>query len=192
MSPLVFVRHGETDWNIEGRLQGQRDIPLNDRGRGQARRNGEALAGSFLQVTDFDFVSSPLGRARETMEIVRAALGLDPADYRLDDRLKEVAFGEWEGFTGEELNARDPHIVAEREADKWRFVPPGGESYELLCERVGGWAASLERPTLAVAHGGVGRVLRTRLLGVDPREAVDWMFPQDKAFYWLDGIETPI
>jgi len=190
--PLVFIRHGETAWNAEGRLQGQRDIPLNDKGRTQARRNGAAIAKNFVEVGKFDFVASPLGRARETMEIIRAALGLDPLAYRLDEKLMEISYGQWEGFTGEELGVRSPGIVAEREANKWEFEPPGGESYMRLSDRVGEWLVTLDRPTLAVAHGGVGRVLRARLLGVDPFEAVSRLFPQDKAFHWVDGTEALI
>lgn len=190
--PLIYVRHGETDWNAEGRLQGQRDIPLNDKGRAQARRNGAALAAAFGDAADFDFVASPLGRARETMEIVRASLGLDPALYRLDDRLKEISYGAWEGFTGEELSLRDPEGIAAREAAKWEFMPPGGESYRLVSDRVALWLATLDRPTLVVAHGGVGRVLRARVLGVDPFQSLAGIFPQDNAFHWRDGAERVI
>ena len=76
---LYFVRHGETDWNAERRYQGQTDIPLNDRGRAQSRRNGEALRAFLPHIAGADFVASPLGRARETMEILRDTLGLDPS-----------------------------------------------------------------------------------------------------------------
>jgi probable phosphoglycerate mutase len=190
--PLIFVRHGETDWNAEGRLQGQRDIPLNDRGRAQARRNGAAIAGALADGANFDFVASPLGRARETMEIVRTALGLDPSIYRLDDRLMEISYGEWEGLTGEELILRDPQAIAARDADKWEFVPPGGESYRLLSDRVARWLVTLDQPTLIVAHGGVGRVLRARVLGVDPFASLAGLFPQDSAFQWRDGAESVI
>ncbi len=190
--PLIFVRHGETEWNAEGRLQGQRDIPLNDRGRAQARRNGAAIASALADVANFDFVASPLGRARESMEIVRTSLGLDPAIYRLDDRLMEISYGEWEGLTGEELILRDPQAIAARDADKWEFVPPGGESYRLLSDRVARWLVTLDQPTLVVAHGGVGRVLRARVLGVDPFASLAGLFPQDSAFQWRDGAESVI
>jgi broad specificity phosphatase PhoE len=189
---IVFVRHGETDWNAIGRLQGHRDIPLNDTGRDQARRNGRTIAESFPDVGEFDFIASPLVRARETMEIVRAALDLDPSDYRLDDRLKEIRYGAWEGFTNDELAEHDPHALDRRRADTWRFVPSGGESYEILSQRVGDWFVTLGRPTVVVAHGGVGRVLRHRLLGIDPHHAVRDVFPQDKVFHWRDGAETVI
>lgn len=190
--PLLFIRHGETDWNAEGRLQGQRDIPLNDKGRAQARRNGIAIAGEVEEIAKYDFVASPLGRARETMEIIRASLGLDPDVYRLDERLMEISYGEWEGFTGDELKDRSPGLIAEREADKWAFLPPKGESYQRLAERVDLWANTLERPTLTVAHGGVGRVLRIRLLGLEPHEVMSGPFRQDRAFHWLDGGEALI
>lgn len=184
---LIFLRHGETDWNVEGRLQGQRDIPLNDNGRAQAKRNGEAIAAALPDAKGFDFVASPLVRSRETMEIARLAMGLDPSAYHLDDRLREITFGDWEGFTTADLRSKHPELLAERERDKWRFLPPGGESYALLLERVKEWVATIDRPTFAVSHGGVGRVIRTLLLGVDQREAVAADFPQDRLLVIEDG-----
>jgi len=187
---LVFIRHGETDWNVEGRLQGQRDIPLNDNGRAQARRNGKALIAVVPDIAGFDFVASPLERSRETMEIARLAMGLDPSAYHLDDRLREITFGEWEGFTTAELRERVPTMVTARETDKWGFLPPGGESYRLLSERVDGWLADVGRPTVAVSHGGVGRVLLRHFLGLDPREAVTLSFPQDQVLLLKDGVAS--
>src|SRR6185312_12901881 len=88
---LYFIRHGETDWNRDQRYQGQRDIPLNATGRGQAARNGKVLAGALGErAAGLDYVASPLERARETMQIVRRELGLPPDAFRTDDRLKEV------------------------------------------------------------------------------------------------------
>ena len=187
LPPLVFLRHGETAWNVELRLQGQRDIPLNDHGRAQAKRNGEAIIAAMPQVADYDFVASPLGRARETMEIARAAMGLDPTAYRLDDRLKELSFGAWEGFTIAELRVGNGALVAARERDKWGFVPPEGESYGLLLGRIEAWLATLDRPTFAVSHGGVGRVIRSELLGVDRARSVADDFPQDRLLVIEDG-----
>jgi probable phosphoglycerate mutase len=187
---IVFLRHGETDWNVEGRLQGQRDIPLNDNGRAQAKRNGQAIIAAIPDIAGYDFVASPLERSRETMEIARLAMGLDPSAYHLDDRLREITFGEWEGFTTEELRQQDPDQVAARERDKWGFLPPGGESYRLLSERVEAWLASIARPTMAVSHGGVGRVLRRHLLDLDPHEAVVMPFPQDQAMLIKAGAAS--
>jgi broad specificity phosphatase PhoE len=187
---IVFVRHGETDWNVEGRLQGQRDIPLNDNGRAQARRNGKAIIAAMPDVAGYDFVASPLVRSRETMEIARLAMGLDPSAYHLDERLREITFGEWEGFTTEELRQQEPALVAAREKDKWGFLPPGGESYRVLSKRIEAWLADVGRPTFAVSHGGVGRVLRRHVLGLDPHEAVAMSFPQDRALLIKDGVAS--
>jgi len=173
---LYYVRHGLTDWNIAGRLQGHRDTPLNQTGRAQAVHCGHVLGDLLARdghpVSEYDYVASPLSRARETMEIMRATLGLAPAGYGLDSRLTEISFGEWEGLTYAEVMLRDPDVVARREADKWEFMPPGGENYRQLAHRVGAWYASLERDTVVSAHGGTGRAL-VALLGIAaPGQAV--------------------
>jgi probable phosphoglycerate mutase len=163
MPVLYLVRHGETDFNVEGRLQGRYETNLNARGRQQAGECAGILRDMFVRdgrrPDDCAYVSSPLRRARETMEIVRAALSLDPGSYSVDDRLMEISYGEWEGFTLAEIQARDPDVLARRDRDKWDFVPPGGESYRQVAERVGAWYASVTRDTVVVAHGGVARVL---------------------------------
>jgi broad specificity phosphatase PhoE len=184
---LVFVRHGQTNWNVEGRLQGQRDIPLNDIGRGQAKRNGEVIRQRIPEAAGFDFVASPLSRARETMEIARTAMGLDPRAYEIDARLLEITFGELEGLTYREVESRSPGWGRARDANKWDYLPPGGESYHMLSVRIIGWLETLERATVVVAHGGVGRVLRAHLLGLDKQETVSEDFPQDRVFLWRDG-----
>ena len=168
---ILFVRHGETDWNAEGRLQGQRDIPLNALGREQAGIAGRTLASLVPYVGDLDFVASPLGRTRETMERLRAAIGLPPEAYALDDRLKEITFGSWEGLTWPEVRARDANAAAERERRKWDYVPPEGESYAMLLERVRPVIEGLTRETVLVSHGGVARVLLAMLCNVAPRQA---------------------
>jgi broad specificity phosphatase PhoE len=172
MTPLLlYIRHGETDWNAESRLQGQRDIPINATGRVQARRCGEILRELILREGGaFDFVSSPLGRARETMEIARATLGLDPRAYRIDERLKEISFGAWEGFTLDELRRTSPEAVAAREHGKWAFTPPAAESYATMSVRVRDWHCSLTQNTVAVAHGGTLRGLIVQL-GIASAEA---------------------
>ena len=134
-----IIRHGQTDWNAEWRLQGQQDIPLNDTGRAQATGNGLRLAELAGDLSVYDFVSSPLGRARETMERARTSAGLDPSGYRLDERLMEICFGDWEGLTSFDLKASQRERHRARRADKWNFLPPGelAESYEILSWRVG-------------------------------------------------------
>lgn len=164
---IYYMRHGETDWNVEGRLQGQQEIALNARGRAQGAHCGEILRDLFARAgcdpASLDYLSSPLGRARQTMELARPALGLAPNGYRVEPRLIEIGFGRWEGFTIPELRARDSQGVAAREHDKWRFVPPGGESYEKMSARVYDWYLSLRRDSVVTAHGGTARGLMAAL-----------------------------
>jgi broad specificity phosphatase PhoE len=163
MPVLYFIRHGETDWNVEQRLQGHRDTPLNARGRRQAVHCGDVLRDLFARdagaAADYAYVSSPLIRARETMELLRPTLDLAPHAYALDDRLIEISFGEWEGLTLAEIEARNPEALAARERDKWGFTPPGGESYRDVTKRMGAWYKTLTRDTVVTAHGGVARGL---------------------------------
>jgi len=174
-SVLYFVRHGETDWNRERRLQGQHDIPLNALGRSQASRCGvilrDLLERNGRPLAEYDYVSSPLGRARATMELMRTEIELDPDGYRTDARLMEMSFGRWEGFTFAELQTREAAALAERERDKWGFVLPGGESYAQLVVRVRAWYESIAHDTVVTAHGGVCRALMAHLNLARPEEA---------------------
>ena len=110
---IVFLRHGRTSYNAENRLQRQRDIPLDGKGREQAGAIGRFLAGTLGRRNGAPrsarrFWSSPLRRARETMELARGAMGLSPGSYRCDPRLKELSFGDWEGLTWGEIEAKYP------------------------------------------------------------------------------------
>ena len=189
---LYHVRHGQTDWNAEGRLQGQSDIPLNDKGRAQAERNGRALKTHFdeagIPPDGLRHVASPLGRAQETMRIVRGGLGLPPTVFETEPAVIEIAFGEWAGFTTPELKASgQAGLVRARRADKWGFTPPGGESYRDLSARVAGWLATVEEDTLLVAHGGVFRVLMGLICGVPEQELPTIDATQDHAALFQGG-----
>jgi probable phosphoglycerate mutase len=169
---IYFIRHGETDWNLEGRLQGQKDIPLNDLGRVQAEEAGRRLRALVERYEDLDYVASPMTRTRETMERLREALGLHPTGYRIDERLVELTFGEWEGMTWKEVRRAIPHLAAARERDKWAYVPPGGgESYAMLAERVRPVLRDLKRDSVVVSHGGVARAFLRIACGVSSRHA---------------------
>ena len=169
MAPPViyYIRHGETDWNVEGRLQGHQDVPLNARGRAQATLCGEILRDLFARdgrdPAALDYVSSPLGRARQTMQLMRTTLGMQAEGYALEPRLIEISFGDWEGFTIAQLRDRDPQRIAQREHDKWHFVAPGGESYKEVAARMRAWYEALSRDTVVTAHGGTARGLMASL-----------------------------
>jgi len=189
---ILFVRHGETDYNATGRLQGQRDIPLNGRGRAQASAIGRALrmampeAIAALEAASA-FAASPLVRTRQTMELARTALGLAPQRYALEPALKELTFGEWEGLTWPQVAKRDPAGARAREADKWNFAPPGGESYAMLAERLQPWLDSLQVDCFVVSHGGVARALMTLIAGVSPSAAENADIWQGKAILFEGG-----
>lgn len=190
MPPLCyFVRHGQTGWNAELRLQGQADTEMTDLGRGQAARNGRRLAELVDRPEKFDFVASPLKRTCETMELVRAGMDLPPKDYRTDARLKEVHFGDWQGFTHAELEERQPGSTATRFSDKWGFVAPGsgGESYQMLLERVKPWFDALDRPTICVTHGGVIRILFRLVEDMPAEEAAAMEVAQDRVLRLQDS-----
>lgn len=168
---LFLVRHGETDWNREGRLQGGQDIPLNALGREQAVEAAGRLRDLVEGYDGLDFIGSPMERARETMEILRHQLGLPAKEYRTDERLKELTFGDWEGFTWREIRKSARDLANMRERDKWGFVPPGGESYRMLAERIRPVLAELTRETVIVSHGGVARAVLALVGAVSPGEA---------------------
>jgi broad specificity phosphatase PhoE len=177
--PIVFIRHGETDWNRDLRFQGQRDIPLNARGRRQAARNGSAVAG-ILRDGDWQLVASPLGRAVETMNIVLDIAGQDGRRFATDPILMEANYGDWEGLTLDDIAGRFPDGALARDADKWGYAPPNGESYEMVAERISRWLATLDAPTFVVAHGGILRALFYLLAGLPAHDAPHLAVPQDR------------
>ena len=191
--PFYMIRHGETDWNREQRYQGQVDIPLNALGREQAAGNGRRLAALDHDWSQWRFYSSPLGRARETMEILRGALALDPHDYAVDQRLIEITFGSWERKRLDELEIEDPEEMARRHMDKWRHTPPGGESYADAVTRVVSFLDDVTNPAVIVCHGGILRATQFLFGDTDVDRLANTYVPQDRIFvhdgtraFWID------
>lgn len=151
---VLFWRHGQTDFNVEGRFQGQSDVPLNDTGRAQAAEAARRLA----EFAPEHIVSSDLSRAAETADILASLVGL--ASSR-DARLREAAFGEWEGSTRAEVGLTWPSELADwvSGAD---VAPPGGESRSRSGNRVAAAITDIVESATAetiaiVAHGAVLR-----------------------------------
>ncbi|BCH26189.1 histidine phosphatase family protein [Mesorhizobium sp. L-8-3] len=191
-APVYFVRHGQTDWNAENRLQGQAETDINALGREQATQNGRTLKALIADPSGFDFVASPLRRTRETMERIRRAMGLDPFAYRTDARLAELNFGDWQGFTYDELELREPGSKARRALDKWNFQPPGdaAESYEMLKDRVAPWLGEVTSRTVCVTHGGIFRVLFRMIGDLTQKKAAVLPVPQDRVLMLENGTLT--
>ncbi len=169
---LFLARHGETDWNAESRWQGQTDVPLNARGREQARALAGLLRGAGLRSV----ATSDLARARVTAEIVADALGL--AVDLVDPDLRERGYGCFEGLTRAEVAERFPDAWARHVADPGPAIP-GGESRDELLARLVRASARVARtlpgPALVVMHGGSMRALLAPFLVEMPRpHAPDW------------------
>ena len=190
-STLYYIRHGETEWNASGRFQGWRDIPLNEKGRAQAVQAGEILRDLLMRDgrdhAELPFVTSPLSRARETMELVRRALGATREGYALEERLRELGFGRWEGMTLDEMAADNPEIFEARNLDKWGVPAPDGESYASLQARVQLWLGSLAQDAVVVAHGGTMRALMVARGVKDAASAAEQYIEQGVVYVFEGG-----
>ena len=178
---IYYVRHGLTDWNVEQRLQGRHDVGLNKEGRAldSLRRDPARADGSRrARAERFRLRVQPADPCPQDVELIRATLDLEPRGYRVEPRLAEIAFGEWEGLTFAEVLARDKHVIARRESDKWGFLPPGGESYAQVGLRVSQWHASVVADTIVAAHGGTARALIAYLALAAPQEAASYSIEQ--------------
>ncbi|HEY4016762.1 MAG TPA: histidine phosphatase family protein [Polyangiaceae bacterium] len=186
---LYALRHGETHWNAEVRWQGHTDIPLNEIGRTQAREVAERLRA----LHPSGVASSDLSRARETAEIIAAALGL-PEVY-VDAGLRERAFGVFEGLTRGECEER--HATAWRRWQESRHPPEGGEAHDALAARavaaMGRVAERIARddaPAIVVTHGGTLRAVVFAAKGVLPapvKNAAVWRLTWDGKL--VDAVE---
>ena len=163
MAHIYFLRHGETEWNTEGRVCGRTDVPLSDAGRQQACLLAERLKSIPVEV----LYSSPLRRALETACAIGEAIGRRPV---VDDRLTELNYGEWEGRTFNEIERADPVAYHAWVADPGRLAPPLGETGKQLIERAApffDWIASRYGTgnVAVVSHKTLGRLFACHILG---------------------------
>ena len=191
---IYFVRHGETTWNLEGRMQGHLDAPLTARGLREARRDGAALRTLIEGDAPYALIFSPMGRTRETAKIIADETRPYVPTERSDARLREVSWGEWDGLTIAEIKAHYPEIWQAHVEDRWNVGAPGGESYRVLCERVADWFASVrdEPRLIVVSHGALGRALRGIYLGLAPDEMLQLREPQDALIRLTQGTVATI
>ncbi|MEN0065307.1 MAG: histidine phosphatase family protein [Myxococcota bacterium] len=180
---LYFVRHGETDWNAEGRIQGRNESEsqLTARGEAQAEVNARTVAELGVDA----IVASPLLRTRQTAAFVAAATGLQPA---FDERLAEWDAGAWSGWLYTEVREKWPEGFAAWRADMWNVRSPDGENFVDLIDRgrpaIEAILARDDARVAIVSHGFIGRVLIGDLLGLE-REEILRMRPANDTFYRL-------
>lgn len=164
---VYLIRHGATDWNHAGRIQGHLDPPLNAEGRAQAHLVGRRLATCGATA----LYSSDLLRAYHTASIIGAETGLRVIQKT---GLREMHFGSWQGLTSPQIRQRDPHGYAARKADPYYVAPAGGETWQRFYDRCVHalhevLATTAAEKVIVVAHGGVLTVLGLRALGHDYR-----------------------
>jgi glucosyl-3-phosphoglycerate phosphatase len=166
MKRMLLVPHGQTSWNAEGRIQGHTDVVMNDLGREQARQAAQALREEKIGAV----IASDLSRASETAAIIGAQIAVP---VRIDPRLREIHFGDWEGLAINDIAVQHPASW-----QRWEkgilTTPPQGETLESLAARLGACLEEMlhsrdhdDQTVLVVAHRGSLRVLMCLAMGVD-------------------------
>jgi broad specificity phosphatase PhoE len=187
MSGVIFlVRHGQTEWNLRRRYQGWGDSPLTATGLAQAEAIGRRLR-TLPEAAGAPIIASPLGRARRTAEIIRAALG-GATPLSFDERLKEISIGSWDGLDRDEIAVLRPGVFDGDGRHEWYFRTPDGETYDVFAGRIAAWLDDVAGQTvIAVAHGVVTRVLRGLYAGLPRAVALGLPVPQDRVFRLAEG-----
>lgn len=188
MDRTIFImRHGETEFNTQGRYQGQLDSPLTEHGMDQVRQMGRLLRYSVEHPSEWKVISSPLGRALQSTQILCEILGYDFNKIETDSRLSEVSVGSWSGLTLKEIEQGWPNSLEDTSMYDWYFRSPDGESYEAVQERVTDWLDSLSSTprVIAVTHGLTSRILREYTRGLQDRKPYHLRFPKAHVFSCL-------
>jgi len=183
---ILLIRHGETEWNLERRFQGQSDSSLTERGVAQAHAIGQLLS-TLPAVQPAEIVASPQGRAKRTAEIITEHLPT-ACELRFDDRLCELSLGSWDGLTYSEIARRCPGVFDNEGRYEWYFRSPDGEGYDAFAGRISEWLCDISPNSVlvAVTHGIVTRVLRGLYARLPRAVALTLPVPQDRIF-WLSG-----
>lgn len=199
---LFIARHGETIFNLAGRIQGNAaHTPLTQRGFAQADEMGRALARYLENQTvgsggsGLELAASDTGRALQTLSVVCEHISLDWHQVKTDPRLREIDMGEWEGTY---YHALDGQLLVDRDHGLFLSQAPGGEGYGDIVSRLENWIADqeFERDMVLISHGMTSRVLRGLLTGRAPLDLVGVpiadSLPQGSMVQIVDGVETMV
>lgn len=191
MTRRIFVlRHGETEFNADKKLQGHCNSSLTSKGSDQARRVGTTLK-QYVENRPLRVYSSTLGRALQTSQIVCEELNYSYENLNKEPRLKEFSLGEWEQRTIPSLEQEIPNLLAQND---WYLQAPNCETYESVRERLSSWLSDVahDEDIVVVSHGLTGIVLRGLLLGMDYTQVWQQDLPQDAFFIIEDGRITRV
>ena len=188
---LYFLRHGQTDWNRLGLFQGASDVPLNEVGRAQSAQLGQTLSRQLIasgkDPERVAVLSSPLGRAVETANIVASSLTGDGKRISHHAALRELSHGEWEGMTTLEVKETFPVARKARKADRWSFAPPGGESPDSRVPELQALLNGFKHPVVIVTHTGIIRICLSLLGVLERNTALLEPISQDKIYRISNG-----
>ena len=183
---IWLVRHGQTAFNAEGRIQGAKDSALTALGEEQGRRLGELLG--RIAPKDARLVASPLGRTQHTARLIREHGGFS-SPIETDPRLSEISLGEWDGMLKDDIRERVPDYDAGPNRWSWFFNAPGGDSWHSLNARLSSWLDDTRDtgPVIAISHGVSGRLLRGLFASLPRDRTLMLDIPQDACFHLRDG-----
>ena len=181
--PLLLLRHGETEWNHAGRMQGEADSPLTPLGAAQAAAQGRLL--EAFDITGWELWCRPQGRARQAAESALASVAV-----RNDARLAEVTLGRWSGVSRTEIARQAPHLFELDDSLVWYDHAPGGEGLDALYARTGAFLAERTAPSVIFTHGITSRMLRCHALGLEPGAFGDLPGGQGVIYHLEDGAQT--
>lgn len=184
---ILFMRHGETEWNVIGRTQGVLNSPLTAKGRAQAELLGQLLKREIGIATGYDQFVSPLGRTLETVEGINKHFDFSP---KVDERLQEINVGQTAGMTRNEIEMEFPDHMRGKKRLDWYFDAPGGETFDDLYKRSKSWLDSLTGPTIAVSHGQIGKLIRGIYCGCSKEQMLSLHEPQGVVHVLENGVET--
>lgn len=191
---IYLFRHGETEFNLQGRYQGELDSPLTEAGIQQVQQNARMLKSIIGNSQDWKIVSSPLGRAMQSAAIICETIGYDVQNVQQDKRLAEVAVGQWAGLTTSEIESNWPKRFHKEDIYNWYFHAPNGETYEAVTSRISDWLEEIQREpkVIAISHGLTGRILRGLYAGLRREDALKLAVSQDMFFKLSNNTITTI
>jgi broad specificity phosphatase PhoE len=186
---MFLVLHGQTEWNLAGRMQGHGDSPLTDEGRRQASVAATTLARHLPDASRVQIISSPSGRTRATAAIIANALGTPASAIRYEPRIMEVHLGAWEGMTREDIEADWSALLEGTTYQDWFFRAPGGEDYLATANRIGDWLSAIDNhdSLIVVSHGVASRILRGLYVGHSKEVALQLEIMRDAVFRLANG-----